>query len=239
MMSFFPRNHEKLILPGMVLSSVLHLLALAFIPGEAVDFLLRTSESHITAPARMEIITVSRETTPIYREKGTLEDNSYRFDISPAPPLPEPVLRLTAVDSAVIRLEPMAIEEEQYTASRDDFPPLVVSSSFSFAQGWQADSAESIESYIADIYSLISKAGRYPEVSRRMGHVGDIEVGFAIGRDGALSGEANLVSPCPYSLLNRAACRSVIRSAPFPPLPGCIRRDSLSLRVKILYELEP
>ena len=63
-------------------------------------------------------------------------------------------------------------------------------------------------------------------------------VGFAISREGGLAGEANLIGPSPFAQLNRAACRSVERCAPFPPLPDCVRDNYLALKVKILYQLQ-
>lgn len=218
-----------MILPGLALSLCLHML-LAFVPEKVVELVFHT-EKQPSPVTRFQVVPLpSPEPVPVYQDKRPPE-LPYDTDIAPAPPQPQPRLTGPGGDSTSW-IEIFAVDLADLTPA--ELPELSSSS----PESWEADSAVSVSSYISEVFARISQAKQYPEVSRRLGHEGQVVVGFAIKRDGGLDSGTLVVNPSPYSMLNRAACQSILRSAPFPPLPGCIRCELLKLKVRILYELK-
>ena len=227
-MDFSTRNYDKLLIPGLFVSLGLHMF-LFFLPGRL--FQENSSSSPHSSPILcFETLPPDEETAPAVQKK-IARNYSLRTDKIIAPPPPRPRLNDINPDSSGLFGVSLA--------GIADFTPEYASGSApSLSGGLEPDSAASISSYISEVFARISQARQYPEASRRLGQKGVVEVGFAINRDGNLSGEARLMNPSPYDLLNRAACRSILRSAPFAPLPECVRQVPLPLKVKILYELK-
>lgn len=226
-MWFSTRNYEKLLLPALAFSIGFHLLA-AFVPKGVVDFV--TSYRELPSPApRFLVVPLARESVPVYVEKTLEETPEFAGQIlAPAPPEP----RLSALrGDSLARVEIFALESLSAMESGIDSPTSFDSETVN------ADSLAEITLYIAAIYERISQARYYPEVSRRLGQVGEVEVSFAISRGGGLDGGTLLATPSTYGPLNRAAQKSVERSAPFPPLPDCIRINHLFLKVRIVFQL--
>ncbi len=226
-MWFSTRNYEKLLLPALAFSIGFHLLA-AFVPEGVVDFV--TSYRELPSPApRFLVVPLARESVPVYVEKTLEETPEFAGQIlAPAPPEP----RLSALrGDSLAQVEIFALESLSAMDSGIDSPTSFDSETVN------ADSLAEITLYIAAIYERISQARYYPEVSRRLGQEGEVEVSFAISRGGGLDGGTLLVTPSPYGPLNRAAQKSVERSAPFPPLPDCIRINHLLLKVRIVFQL--
>ena len=226
-MWFSTRNYEKLLPPALAFSIGFHLLA-AFVPKGVVDFV--TSYRELPSPApRFLVVPLARESVPVYVEKTLEETPEFAGQIL-APATPEPRLSALRGDS-LARVEILALESLSAVESGIDSPTSFDSETVN------ADSLAEITLYIAAIYERISQARYYPEVSRRLGQEGEVEVSFAISRGGGLDSGTLLVTPSPYGPLNRAAQKSVERSAPFPPLPDCIRINHLFLKVRVVFQL--
>ena len=226
-MWFSTRNYEKLLLPALAFSIGFHLLA-AFVPKGVMDFV--TSYRELPSPApRFLVVPLARESVPVYVEK-TLEETSEFAGQILAPAPPEPRLSALRGDS-LARVEIFALELLSALESGIDSPTSFDSETVN------ADSLAEITLYIAAIYERISQAKYYPEVSRRLGQEGEVEGSFAISRGGGLDDGTLLVTASPDGPLNRAAQKSVERSAPFPPLPDCIRMNHMFLKVRVVFQL--
>jgi len=222
------RNYEKLLLPALALSVAFHLLA-ALVPERMVRFVTGPGELPIPA-TRFVVVQLARESVPAYVESRPEETPAFAGRIH-APEPPEPRLNGLSGDS-LAQVEIITAELLPAPESGIDSPTAPGSGQVN------ADSLAEISSYIAAIYERISRAKYYPEISRRLGQQGEVEVSFAVGREGGLEGEMYLARPSAYERLNRAAQRSVERSGPFPPLPVCIRSDHLPLKVRIVFQLK-
>lgn len=227
-MWFSTRNYEKLLLPALVFSIGFHFLA-ALVPEGTVKLMTGSSELPSPAPQFL-FVPLARESVPVYVER-TLEERSGLPGKIIAPAPPEPRLSVQGGDS-LFRAELFGME--LLPAGE----PGIDSLASLTGEAADADSLAELISYIAVIYERISRARYYPEVSRRLGQEGEVEVSFAIGREGALDGETRLAAPSPHGPLNRAARKSVERCSPFPPLPDCVSIDNLPLKVRIVFELE-
>jgi len=222
------RNYEKLLFPALAVSLGFHLLV-AFVPEGAIKFAIGPGRQP-SPPARLVVVQLASENVPVYVERGPQETPEFA-SLIPASAPPEPRLSTLRGDSlALVHIS--APEPPSALLSGIDSPASAT------VQIAGADSLAEITSYIASIYERISRAKYYPEVSRRLGHEGEVEVSFTVSRTGALDGETLLAAPSPYGPLNRAARISVERSGPFPPLPDCIRNIRLSLKVKIVFQLD-
>ena len=224
------RNYEKLLIPALIISIGFHLLA-AFVPEGAVRFAIGSRE--LPSPAvRFQVLALAPEKTekiPVYVEKNQ-ENASESSPKVIEPALPE--FRLSSIQKdSLARIEVFAQEiaqaEDALTGGPDPH----------FTQTNNPDSLVEISSYLAVIFNQINRSKRYPEVSRRFGQQGEVEVGFALCSDGSLDGETFLVAPCPYGPLNRSAQQSVERASPFPPLPHCVRKARLPLKLRIVFQL--
>lgn len=226
-MWFSTRNYEKLIFPALTLSMGFHLLA-AFVPKGVVELVTVSREPPSPAP-RFLFVSLARESVPVYVEKTLEETPEFAGQIlAPAPPEPR---------SSALRGDSLA-RVEIFALELLSTPGAGIDSLTSFdSETVNADSLADITSYIAAIYERISRAKYYPEVSRRLGQEGEVKVSFAISREGGLDSETRLLTPSPYGPLNRAARKSIGRSAPFPPLPDCIRINHLLLKVRIVFQL--
>lgn len=222
-------KYEQVFLAALALSAVCHLMA-AFVPAGLVRFFINSDEP-LSRAVRFEVVNLPEpDKVPVFRvrEGETAEPLTVR---TIAPPVP----RISPADSPATDLAWTQIHKQR------SFPDLETDSggetpAASILAG--PDSLLAVSRYIAGVYERINRVRRYPEISRRLGEEGAVEIGFTIGRDGALDGETELVSASPFSALNRAARRSVSGSSPFPPLPPCIHQPVLPVKVRILFQLE-
>ncbi len=220
-------QYERFLLPALAFSAACHLLA-ALVPAGAVDFLLRR-EIQPARTVRFEVVELIEEPLRVVDTRDNDRPRVLRTEITGAPPLPKPRL------SSNWQLAAAAPDLSRFVKPEADATPL---SQPATPVAVNADSLASMDSYISQVLDRIERARLYPETARRMGQQGDVEVEFAIGRDGAISQPANLVAPSPFGSLNRAACNSVKRSAPFPSLPPCISTNALPLVVTIRFQLQ-
>ena len=209
---------------GLALSAICPLLA-AFVSASLLkDFL--TADAPSGRVVRFEVVALPEpEKVPVFRESD-LE----MAGIAPLHPLAPPAPRFRPAGSLAAVLARAEIPEAA------PFPGQGIELETEIPA--EPDSLLAVRSYIAGVYERINQVRRYPEISRKLGEEGAVEVAFAIGRDGMLAGETELVASSPFSALNRAARRSVRKSSPFPPLPECVRKSVLPLKVRILFQLE-
>ncbi len=93
-----------------------------------------------------------------------------------------------------------------------------------------------ISGYAGKIHSRIARAKRYPHSARAAGEEGTVKVKFTVGPTGSVSG-IRVAKSSGFASLDQAAIDAVSRAAPFPPLPACVGRDSLTLRLSVSFHL--
>ena len=230
-MAFSRHRYQRLITLSLALSCWMHLL-MALIPKSVGEWFIGPSRLPVPA-SRIEVISLARQSAPRYATSTNTERiTANRKSIVPPADSLRP--RLSAADSAVqlVLSEPdLAIE----TARREKY--FEATSGETTVQDTRADSLSLVQAYISTVLDRVRTRRRYPEAARRMGQEGEVLLAFSINRRGSLKGEIELLSPCRYGLLNRSACRSIERSAPFPPLPAPVHDNNLSLKIRLLYRL--
>lgn len=91
--------------------------------------------------------------------------------------------------------------------------------------------------FMAMARSRIEKVKSYPRWARERGFEGMVGVRFVITPDGMVD-EITIVRPCHCEALNRAACESIKRAAPFTPRPSSLDGKKLAMEVDIGFRLE-
>lgn len=229
-MNRFRHKYQRLLLPSVLVSTCLHLMA-ALVPGSFGEYVFGVSQNPRNLTNRMEIVPLAPESAPRYVQSAPEVPLSVPAEVvAPPPQLPLP--DALAGDSGIFPTAPgLDFYPPPETALHLE-PVLPLSS-------WAADSALALESYLNAVFKRLAGARRYPEAARRMGSQGEITLAFGIARDGSLEGSVELTSPCRYDILNRSAVDCVLRSAPFPPLPGHVLDERLTVTVRISFSLEP
>lgn len=220
-------KYERFVLPALALSAACHLLA-ALIPAGAVDFILRR-ETELKQPVRFEVVHLQQEPPQVAQAGGHVEHVPRRLHIVGTPPVPQ-IRRAVNWTLAMANPELGPVQPPTTDRATPTFLPPAPAVE-------NPDSVALMKSYLAGILARIEGARRYPEVARRMRQQGEVEVGFAIERDGEVRNPARLVEPSRFNALNRAARSSVRSSTPFPPLPDCIGADTLGVTVRIVFRL--
>ncbi len=219
-------KYERFLLLALALSAACHLLA-ALVPAGAVD-LIFSRDTQPSRTVRFQVVRLREEPMQVLKTRKEERPPVPRAETFKTPPLPRP--RLTAEKQLAVEVPDL----RAFVRPETEIAPLEQPAEPSV---FNADSTARMDSYISEVLARIEQARMYPETARRMGQQGQVEVAFAIGRDGALNKPASLVEPSPFAALNRAACNSISRSSPFPSLPPCIRTDTLPLVVTIKFEL--
>ncbi|MBA7471335.1 hypothetical protein ES707_06641 [subsurface metagenome] len=94
-----------------------------------------------------------------------------------------------------------------------------------------------LREYAQKIRKLINANKKYPSVARQHGWKGRIKVRSTINSSGrAIKTEVS--SPCSYEVLNRAAEKLIKDTSPFPPFPSSWQKNSLTVELQIVYQLE-
>ncbi|MBI5587477.1 MAG: energy transducer TonB [Deltaproteobacteria bacterium] len=91
--------------------------------------------------------------------------------------------------------------------------------------------------FMAMARSKIEKVKSYPRWARERGFEGMVGVRFVITPDGTVD-EITIVRPCHCEALNRAACESIKKAAPFGPRPSSLEGKKLAMEVDIGFRLE-
>lgn len=91
--------------------------------------------------------------------------------------------------------------------------------------------------FMAVARDKIEKVKSYPRWARERGFEGVVGVRFVISPDGTVD-EVKVVRPCHCEVLNRAACESIKKAAPFGPLPAALEGKKLAMEIDIGFMLE-
>lgn len=102
--------------------------------------------------------------------------------------------------------------------------------------GRTAQNAGGADEYLSLVRRRISELKSFPAEALSEGSRGTAVVGFRLGRDGTVSG-VRIVQSSHSPLLDAQARATVLRAAPFPPLPDRFSSDALDLRVPISFEI--
>jgi len=94
-----------------------------------------------------------------------------------------------------------------------------------------------LREYAEKIRKLINTTKKYPPVARQHGWEGRIKVRFTTNSGGEVI-KTEVLSPCSYGLLNRAAEKLIKDTSPFPPFPSSWQKNSLTVEVQIVYQLK-
>jgi TonB family protein len=94
-----------------------------------------------------------------------------------------------------------------------------------------------LREYPEKIRKLINANKKYPPVARQHGWKGRIKVRFTINSGGEVI-KTEVLSPCSYEALNRAAEKLIKDTSPFPPFPSSWQKNSLTVELQIVYQLE-
>jgi len=94
-----------------------------------------------------------------------------------------------------------------------------------------------LREYGEKIRKLINANKKYPPVARQHGWKGKIKVRFMINSGGEVI-KTEVLSPCSYEVLNRAAEKLIKDTSPFPSFPSSWHKNSLTLEVQVVYQLK-
>lgn len=86
------------------------------------------------------------------------------------------------------------------------------------------------------IRERIAAAKAYPTASRQAGHEGKVLVAFVLSKDGQVL-DVSVQRTSNHERLDEAAVEAVKKAAPFPPIPEKIKRDSMSFKLPISFNL--
>lgn len=92
-------------------------------------------------------------------------------------------------------------------------------------------------SYASGVKAQVLAHKRYPIVAQRLGHSGDVQVGFTIDQNGELT-RARIKASSGWSELDDAALEAVSLAAPFEAIPPETGREELSLSITLKFILE-
>ena len=94
-----------------------------------------------------------------------------------------------------------------------------------------------LREYAEKIRKLIKANKKYPSVARQHGWEGRIKVRFMINSSGEVI-KTEVLSPCSHEVLNYAAEKLIKDTSPFPPFPSPWHKNSLTVELQIVYQLE-
>ncbi len=96
--------------------------------------------------------------------------------------------------------------------------------------------ARNVRGYFGQIASWIDANKDYPVECKKAKEQGAVLVKFTIDRDGRLLA-SSIKQSSGHPRLDRAALATLARSAPFPPIPDFVGRETLTVAVPIDYAL--
>jgi protein TonB len=91
--------------------------------------------------------------------------------------------------------------------------------------------------FAALIREKIASAKTYPASSRQAGHEGKVLVAFVLSKDGHVL-DASIQRTSSHEKLDDAALEAVKKASPFPPIPEKLRRESMSFKLPISFNLK-
>lgn len=87
------------------------------------------------------------------------------------------------------------------------------------------------------IRERIASAKTYPSTARQAGHEGKVLVAFVLDKDGHVV-DLSVQRTSSHARLDDAALEAVKKASPFPPIPEKLRRDSMSFKLPISFNLK-
>ena len=102
-------------------------------------------------------------------------------------------------------------------------------------------SPEGVEDITAGYFNIVQRLieanKRYPLSAKKQGQEGRVKVKFTLNKKGMLTGPIEIISPCIWSRLNRAARKTIKNSLPFPAIPAQIGREQMTFTIDIVFRL--
>ena len=193
----------------------------------------------------------SRERMPI--RVDLIREEGRRFRDLPRPPLIEEEIEEREIPR--YRAEPVARRIRPDRPEGPDFPKIS-SLDRDLVRIWDEESSRSGHTAVTGIMDPGSgidaeaalivyrqrlreriRAGRiYPARARHQGITGSVTLRFELDREGRLL-SCRVLKSSGYAVLDEAAKETIRASAPFPPLPPALKRQSLWIEVPIQYEM--
>lgn len=125
--------------------------------------------------------------------------------------------------------EGIGIPEENYN------PPKIVSEEDYNSP--KIDKSKILKEYLTKIIEKIEKNKKYPESAREENIEGKTEIKITILKTGELK-EVKILSSSGYKILDNAAISTIKSIFPFTPIPAEAEKESISVKLKIVFRLE-
>lgn len=100
-----------------------------------------------------------------------------------------------------------------------------------------AQLGSSVDAYLSRVRAEIARRQIYPPSSLLQKEEGVVEIRITLSRTGSLI-DAELERGSPHRRLNLAALKAVHDSAPFPPFPDEVEKESWTLQLPVRFSLE-
>ncbi|WP_300367098.1 energy transducer TonB [Hydrogenimonas sp.] len=91
--------------------------------------------------------------------------------------------------------------------------------------------------YLQKVRETIEANKYYPRMAKKLRQTGRVEVQFVIRNDGSVYG-IEIVKPCRYKKLNRAARRTIEKIEKFEPFPESLNISEIRVTIPINYTLK-
>jgi len=180
-------------------------------------------------------VTIPSNATILHARNGRSDDLSevakHSPNKNPEPdksqqPLPQ------AADQSVSK--PDSMEKQQHgtfqTCTIASLPSAGDSGRTTTTSGWGK------EDYLSMVRSKIAQAKRYPIEALNEGNHGTVLVAFSLHRNGSIT-NIRIMESSLSGILDTEAQRTILRAAPFPPVPDEITGEPLDIRVPISFEI--
>lgn len=152
-------------------------------------------------------------------------------------PAPAPMIApAVAVKQEIARQMPVkkALQPPAETAPREK-TDSAHSRQATLSQGYISDSGVSATlkaSYRATISAILKRHKRYPSRALRRKQEGTVAITFIINKDGNLAGY-RITDSSGHRLLDKAVEKMLKRAAPFPPFPGDMEQEFITLSLPV------
>jgi len=93
-----------------------------------------------------------------------------------------------------------------------------------------------LQSFFGSIRKKIESKKKYPELARDAGIEGRSGVKMTILKDGQLE-KVEIVDSSGNQILDNAALQSILKAAPFPPIPKDIRQSKIEVSIYLVFKI--
>jgi len=233
----------------LIISLTCHLLVLGLLPFPHHDLAIKTLNIVIEKP--------KPEPPPVIEEPEPSPQPEPRPQPKPPPepqpepaplpeipkPLPQPIAAAeptaehdSAPATVPVPARPAAVERQPQPAAQTIPIPPVPDPLPEPAPEPVVDIKALLTEYAGGIKGRILARKYYPGIAERLGHEGDVVVGFTVTATGELDG-VRIKSGSGWDELDEAALDAVRSAAPFVGIPAEAERDNLSLSITLKYRL--